>query len=195
MFGLRHLLLAGFAGLGLAACSQADLPPKRQPGLWEQQVNIGDLSRTTNVCIDDDTDKKVDWWGTQMNRGACKSHKITGRADGGWDFASVCDMGTNGTVATKGVVYGNFVQSFMVRGEQTTTGALLASSNGVRKVAINARYVDACPKPYQPGDMWVSGLKPKPDESTVKQVGPVPYNDNAVPIPEILTLKEAAQGK
>ncbi|MDP3855283.1 DUF3617 family protein [Phenylobacterium sp.] len=193
MSGLRCVLLAGLAGLGLAACTQNDVPPDRQPGLWEQNVEIGALTRVTNVCIDDDTDKKVDWWGTQMNRGSCKAHKITGREDGGWNFASTCDMGTNGTVTTKGVVYGDFVYRFMIRGTQTTTGALLPSANGVRKVAINAKYQDVCPKPYQPGDMWISGTKPKPDESTLKQVGPVPYNDNAETLPQIVTLREAVQ--
>lgn len=189
MFVLRHLLLAGLATAGLSACSPVDAPPNRQPGLLEQSVNVGVVSRVTNVCIDDKIDKTADWWGAQMNRGTCKRNRFQGREDGGWDFASTCDMGAGGTVVTTGVVYGDFVHRFLVRGTQTTSGALLKTDNGVRKVAIDSKYQEACPKPYQPGDMWIEGLKPKPDESTVKQVGPVDFNDNAVPIPQAMSAK------
>lgn len=191
MFGLRHLLLAGSVGIGLAACGSADIPPNRQPGLWEQNVRIGPLAKVTNVCLDDKVAKTADWWGVQMNRGTCKTHTFKGREDGGWDFTSTCDMGTNGVVVTKGVVYGDFIHRFMVRGTQTTTGALLKAANGTRPVAIDSKYQEACPTPYQPGDMWIEGLKPKPDESTLKQVGPVNFNDNAVPISQAMTLKKA----
>ena len=195
MFGLRHLLLAGFAVAGLAACSGADTPPNRQPGLWEQSVNVGALSKVTNICLDDRTAKTADWWGVQMNRGNCKTHTFKGREDGGWDFESACDMGTNGLVETKGVVYGDFIHRFMVRGTQTTTGALLKTANGTRAVAIDSKYQEACPVPYQPGDMWIEGLKPKPDESTLKQVGPVNFNDNAVPMSQVVTLKKPAKAQ
>ncbi|WP_309645973.1 DUF3617 family protein [Phenylobacterium sp.] len=193
MSGLRHLLLLGFATAGLAACGEADVPPDRQPGLWEQSVNVGAVSRVTNICLNDRVAKTADWWGAQMNRGNCKTNSFKGREDGGWDFESTCDMGTNGVVETKGVVYGDFVHRFMVRGTQTTTGALLKTANGVRKVSIDAKFQFECPQPYQPGDIWIEGYKPKPDESTVKQVGPVPFNDNAATIPQVVSLREAAQ--
>lgn len=193
MFGLRHLLLAGSVGIGLAACGSADIPPNRQPGLWEQSVRVGPLAKVTNVCLDDKVAKTADWWGVQMNRGTCKAHTFKGREDGGWDFTSTCDMGTNGVVVTKGVVYGDFIHRFMVRGTQTTTGALLKTANGTRAVTIDSKYQEACPVPYQPGDMWIEGLKPKPDESTLKQVGPVNFNDNAVPISQAMTAKKPAK--
>lgn len=191
MNALRPLLFAAIGGLALAACARVDAPPDRQPGLWEQQVAIGDVIRTINVCLDDDTDRKVDWWGTQMNRRNCEVHKVGGREDGGWNFRSICDMGANGKVTTTGVAYGDFVHRFLVRGGQSTSGAALADANRAVKVSIDAKYLEPCPTPYQPGDMWISGLKPKPDDSTVKQVGPVPYNDNATPMHQVFTIEEA----
>jgi hypothetical protein len=147
------------SGLPMAEAAKpgATTPPVRKPGLWEQRVSNSEMVQVSRVCIDAEVDKRLSWWGAQTTKGACEKNLVTGRAEGGWQFSSVCEMGSGGRTTTSGVVTGDFGSHYQVAAESSTTGAAAPQMNGPHKLTIDATWQGACPAGTKPGDMSLPG--------------------------------------
>lgn len=140
-----------------AAEAGATTPPVRKAGLWEQRVSNGDMVQVSRVCMDAAVDRRLSWWGAQTTKGACEKNLVTGRADGGWQFSSICDMGSGGRTTTSGVATGDFDSHYQVAAQSSTTGAAAPQMNGLHKLTIDAAYQGPCPAGMKPGDMSLPG--------------------------------------
>jgi uncharacterized protein DUF3617 len=170
---MRKSIWVGVAALlALGACNQkpdtpatageaAQVPemtaPARKPGLWEQRVSNGEVLQVSRICLDADVDKKISWWGTPATKDICQKNLVTHRPDGGWQFGSVCDMGTGGQVTAAGVASGDFSAHYQLAGQTSTKGAKASLMNGVRRLTIDAAWQGPCPAGMQPGDMTLPG--------------------------------------
>lgn len=172
----RRLVLCAAALLALAACSKegekapaapadaakpafepSQTPPKRKPGLWEQRVSNGDFVQVSRICLDDATDAKLSWWGTQATKDICEKNITSKTTDGGWRFSSVCDMGSGGKTTTSGVAKGDFDAHYQIEAESSTVGAAAPQMNGTRKMVIDAQWQGPCPADMKGGDMQLPG--------------------------------------
>ena len=132
-------------------------PPKRKPGLWEQRVSTGDLLQVSRICLDAATDAKISFWGSQATQDVCEKNVFSSRVAGGYQFSSVCDMGSGGKTTTSGVATGDFSARYLIQAESSTVGAAAPQMNGQRKVTVEAAWQGACPEGYRPGDMSLPG--------------------------------------
>ena len=166
------LILATAMVLGLSACNQkaeapaeaaagdfvpSQTPPKRKPGLWEQRVSTGDFVQVTRICLDETTDAKISFWGAQSTRDLCEKNIFSSRVAGGYQFSSVCDMGTGGKTTTSGVATGDFNSKYLIQAESSTVGAAAPQMNGLHKLTVEAAWQGACPAGFKPGDMSLPG--------------------------------------
>ncbi|WP_340647464.1 DUF3617 family protein [Phenylobacterium sp.] len=165
--------LAAVAVLGVSACNKpaektdgetaapaftpSQTPPKRKPGLWEQRVSTGDFVQVSRICLDEATDAKISFWGSQTTRDMCEKNVFSARVAGGYQFSSVCDMGSGGKTTTSGTATGDFNSKYLIQAESSTEGAAAPQMNGLHKVTIEAAWQGACPEGYKPGDMSLPG--------------------------------------
>lgn len=140
-----------------SAGEAAPAAPTRKPGLWEQRVSTEGMVQVSRICIDEALEKRIGWWGQQATAEACEKNQVTRRADGGWQFSSVCDMGTGGRTTTSGVATGDFDSRYLVEAESSTVGAEAPQMNGTRKVIIESAWQGPCPEGFKPGDMELPG--------------------------------------
>ncbi|MDP1616118.1 DUF3617 family protein [Phenylobacterium sp.] len=150
---------AGPAEPGSAASDQATAPaaPQRKPGLWEQRVSTEGMVQVSRICIDEALEQRLGWWGQQATTEGCEKNLVTRRADGGWQFSSVCDMGSGGKTTTSGVATGDFDTRYVVKAQSSTVGAEAPQMNGTREVNIESAWQGACPEGFRPGDMELPG--------------------------------------
>jgi hypothetical protein len=131
-------------------------PPPRKPGLWAQTVSMAQMTQTTKICLDADTDRKMAWWGSQAAKSTCPEQSITQRLGGGWDFHSVCKSEA-GTTVSSGTASGDFNSHYRVDMTSTTTGGPMPQANGEHKIAIEATWQGPCPAGMKAGDMEMPG--------------------------------------
>jgi len=150
---------AGPAEAGAPAGDQAAIPgpPKRKPGLWEQRVSTEGMVQVSRICIDEALEQRLGWWGQQATTESCEKNLVTRRSDGGWQFSSVCDMGTGGKTTTSGVATGDFDTRYVVQAQSSTVGAEAPQMNGTRDINIESAWQGACPEGFRPGDMELPG--------------------------------------
>ena len=167
------LMLTGAAVLALSACDKppektdaqaaapaftpSQTPPTRKPGLWEQRVSTGDFVQVSRICLDADTDSKISFWGSQATRDMCEKNVFSARVAGGYQFSSVCDMGSGGKTTTSGTATGDFNSKYVIQAESSTVGRAAPQMNGLHKVTVEAAWQGACPEGYKPGDMSLPG--------------------------------------
>lgn len=144
---------------GAVASDQATAPaaPKRKAGLWEQRVSTEGMVQVSRICIDEALEQRLGWWGQQATTEGCEKNLVTRRADGGWQFSSVCDMGSGGKTTTSGVATGDFDTRYVVKAQSSTVGAEAPQMNGTREVNIESAWQGACPEGFRPGDMELPG--------------------------------------
>jgi hypothetical protein len=164
MRGSRRLLaLMVLAGLG--ACHRHAHPPSAevatisvgggpQPaaGLWSQSVSDRNGVRTLKYCLDGPAASSLAAFGRQLN-GRCSRHDIARAADGTWRFATSCDMGTAGKVATEGVMRGDFRSHYFVEAESQTVQAADGAANGPGRVLADVQRLGDCPRDMRAGDV------------------------------------------
>lgn len=144
------------AAAGAAAGSAAPVgPPKRKPGLWAQTVSTRGMTQTSKICLDAATDAKLSAWGQAVGKGACSKNAFAA-VPGGWSFASQCDMGQMGKVATAGMASGDFNSRYVVKAKTVTTGASMPQANGTHEMELTATWEGPCPAGMRPGDMAMS---------------------------------------
>ncbi|MBP6547122.1 MAG: hypothetical protein KA220_10425, partial [Phenylobacterium sp.] len=95
------------------AFTPSQTPPARKPGLWEQRVSTGDFVQVSRICLDADTDAKISFWGSQATRDMCEKNVFSARVAGGYQFSSVCDMGSGGKTTTSGTATGDFNSKYL----------------------------------------------------------------------------------
>jgi len=135
----------------------AMVAPARRPGLWEQRVSNGDTLQVGRICLDPEVDRKLSWWGVQATADICARNLVTHRPDGRWQFSSVCDLGSGGTVTTSGIVSGDFTAHYQFRGQSSTVAAAVPHMNGVRPLTVDAAWLGPCPADMKPGDLSLPG--------------------------------------
>jgi hypothetical protein len=160
----RLLALAVVAALG--ACNRtaptkpsADIAtisvgggPQPAPGLWSQAVSDRNGVRTLRYCLDGPAAAALAAFDRQLN-GRCSRHDIARAADGTWRFATSCDMGAAGKVATEGVMRGDFHAHYFVEADSQTTGAADTAANGAGRVLADVQRLGDCPKDLMAGDV------------------------------------------
>lgn len=133
-------------------------PPSRKAGLWEQTMSSDRMNQTTRICLDDATEAKMKWWGSQARgKSDCLDQKITPHLGGGWDFHAVCNMGESGTITSDGQARGDFNSHYTVDVTSTTAGSPMAQANGLHKMKIDAVWKGACPAGWRGGDIELPG--------------------------------------
>ncbi len=145
------------AGAPAGDQAAAPAPPRRKPGLWEQRVSTEGMVQVSRICIDEALEKRLGWWGQQATTEGCEKNLVTRRTDGGWQFSSVCDMGTGGKTTTSGVATGDFDRRYVVQAQSSTVGAEAPQMNGTRDINIESAWQGACPEGFRPGDMELPG--------------------------------------
>jgi hypothetical protein len=140
------------------ASSEPLTPPARKAGLWEQTMSSDRINQTTRICLDDASEAKMKWWGSQMKgKTDCSEQKVSHHLGGGWDFHAVCAMGESGTITSDGQATGDFNSHYTVDITSTTSGSPMAQANGPHKMKIDASWKGACPTGWRGGDMEMPG--------------------------------------
>jgi hypothetical protein len=159
----RLLALAVLAALG--ACHRhahpqsaevATIPvgsgPQPAPGLWLQAVSDRKGVRTFRYCLDASAASALAAFDRQLN-GRCSRHDVAQAADGTWRFATNCDMGAGGKVATEGVVRGDFRTHYFVEAESQTIQSADRAADGPGRVLADVQRLGDCPKDMKAGDV------------------------------------------
>ena len=159
----RLLVLAVLAALG--ACHRhphavsADVAtisvasgPQPASGLWSQSVSDRNGVRTFRYCLDGPAAGALASFDRQLN-GRCSRHDLARAADGTWRFATSCDMGAAGKVATEGVMRGDFRTHYFVEAESQTIQAADAAADGPGRVLADVQRLGDCPKDMKAGDV------------------------------------------
>lgn len=141
----------------VAAAPAETAMPARKAGLWNQTIATGDMTQTMKLCLDVATAEKISAFGQQTSQDVCSEQQMTKRLDGGWDFASTCDMGPQGKIVSKGTATGDFTSKYQVKATSTTTGATMAQANGTHEMTMTAEWVGPCPAGMKPGDLELPG--------------------------------------
>lgn len=190
MSPLKIWLTASVAACALTACSKpaekaageakpasaaapADLTmPKRKAGLWEQTMEMASaaggpgMHQVSTLCVDPASEGEMAAMGLQMSKDIkCTEQRVT-RTATGMEFSSVCPMGDSGTVASKGVMTGDFNASYKMDMVSTTTGAASEHMNGERRMTMTAVWKGPCPPDMKPGDIRLSGVPGMPAGAT-----------------------------
>ncbi len=145
------------AGAPAGEQAAAPTPPRRKPGLWEQRVSTEGMVQVSRICIDEALEQRLSWWGQQATNEGCEKNLVTRRADGGWQFSSVCNMGSGGKTTTSGVATGDFDTRYVVQAQSSTVDAEAPQMNGTREINIESAWQGACPEGFRPGDMELPG--------------------------------------
>jgi len=126
--------------------------PQQAPGLWSQSVSDRHGVTTMRYCLDAAAAGALAAFNRQLN-GRCSRHDIAKAADGTWHFATSCDMGPGGKIATTGVMRGDFQAHYFVEAESQTVGAADSAANGPSRVLADVQRQGDCPKDMRPGDV------------------------------------------
>jgi hypothetical protein len=133
--------------------------PKRKPGLWKQTVSASGMVQVSRICLDKDAEARLAIWGAQTGEDICAEQEVRKEA-GGWAFNSRCDMGSGGTVVSRGTAKGDFDSNYTVQVQSTTSGASAPQMNGVHTASISSVWLGPCPAGMKPGDMELpNGMK------------------------------------
>lgn len=133
--------------------------PQRKPGLWSMTVRSDRTTQTSRICVDTASDKTLGIAGQPPGASPCRENRVTPRPGGGYDLATVCDLGDAGRVTTRGTITGDLTSRYQVEMQSTTRGAAAPQMNGARRVSIAARWQGPCPPSLQPGDIEVAGTR------------------------------------
>ena len=147
--------------------------PKRKAELWEQTMDAASISggqamhQVASVCVDPASEGEMAAMGLQMSKDMkCTEQRVT-RTATGMEFTSTCPMGDSGTVASKGVMTGDFNASYKMEMTSTTTGAAAEQMNGEHKMTLTAVWKGPCPADMKPGDIRLSGVPGMPAGATI----------------------------
>jgi hypothetical protein len=143
-----------------ASATAADTPfvaPKRRPGLWEQTISMAKMKQSTQLCVDENLEAKMGWWGQQAAKDMCSKTAFSRGLDGSVTFTSTCEMGGAGRTVSKGVATGDFSTAYKVEMQSTTTGATTPQMNGEHRTIIEAAWKGPCPAGMKGGDMVLPG--------------------------------------
>ncbi len=178
---MRTLVLIATSALILAGCGKAGgggkpaaavgaepaasgQPPARKAGLWEQTMTrdgapLGIVGRV-RVCVDRASEAKFSLFSGKMSRSACPRRAVVRAPDGGYVFASTCDMGEAGVTTSTGALSGNLATRYRVHAQSDTSGSSVPAMNGRHLTDIDATWLGPCPADMKPGDMVLAnGMK------------------------------------
>lgn len=134
----------------LATAASAQDFPARKPGLWEMVISSeGMPPKKARHCIDETTDKQMQAMGQSMMSDTCS--KSVWRKEGDKLINETeCKFG-DVDAFTRTVVSGDFHSSYRSEMESKYHPPLLGRTEG--KAVVEARWVSACPKGWNAGDM------------------------------------------
>jgi len=177
---MKRIALGAVALLAVAACGKKDAaapgegaktaeaaapagpmtPPARKAGLWEQKMQMAQMTQTSRICFNDEVNAKMSLWGQQAGKDMCSEQTVTPKLGGGWTFSSTCQMGAGGTIKSQGEASGDFNSHYTVKVKSTTTGASAPQMNGEHDMLLEATWKGPCPPDFKPGDMELgNGMK------------------------------------
>jgi hypothetical protein len=133
--------------------------PTRKAGLWEQSMNLGKMTQTMKMCIDEATEQKMKWYATESRAGAdnpCTEQSVKPKLGGGWTFHSVCKMGESGTIVSDGDATGDFGSHYTVKVTSVTTGSSMPQANGTHEMTMEGTWKGACPAGMKGGDIQLA---------------------------------------
>ena len=176
---MKHVLVCAAAVLALGACGKKGeagkavdanaaavpvaakapvsmTPPARKAGLWEQTISSGKMVQTSRICFSEELNKKMSLWGQQSGKTDCSEQSMT-PTPGGWAFKSTCNLGSSGTITSRGEVKGDFGSHYTVNMTSSTTGAAAPQMNGEHAMTLEGTWKGPCPADFKPGDMELPG--------------------------------------
>jgi hypothetical protein len=142
--------------------AQANGPPARRAGLWEQTM-VKDGKPLTmaaiRICVDSSTESRFAVFGEKAGKEACRRN-VRRDLDGAYAFTSICNMGQAGTVTSRGNASGDFSSRYRVHTDNTVTGSSIAPLNGHHVIDLDVRYAGPCPAGMSPGQVsMANGFK------------------------------------
>lgn len=144
------------AAASTAASTTAGPLPVRKSGLWEQTMTrdgaptrMGKMS----MCVDAATDAKASVFGQKLGEGMCQQKSVSRGLDGSYSFATTCDLGSGGSITSKGTASGDFSSGYHVHSESDVSGASFAPLNGHHVTDVIGVYKGACPAGMAAGDI------------------------------------------
>ena len=155
----------------LAGCGQKPAPvppagalPSSREGLWlvstMRDGRPAGLVGEVRACLDGDGRSRLGTLWGHAGKSMCEQRAETRDGDGVWHFASTCDLGPLGRVATQGELTGDLASRYRVYLRTDTTGAMSESMNGHHVVELEGHYLGACPAGLKTGDVMLgNGMK------------------------------------
>ncbi|MGI9169455.1 MAG: DUF3617 domain-containing protein [Caulobacteraceae bacterium] len=176
---MRTIIALAAGALTLTACEKARRPagehagraavksvaaPTRKAGLWEQSMTRDGrplaLVGRMRACVDAASEARLSLFGGKMSRTLCRRRSVSRSVDGVYAFASTCDMGEAGVIASEGVLTGDLSSRYRLHAQSNVTGSSLPSMNGRHTTDIEARYLGPCPPGMTAGDViMANGMK------------------------------------
>lgn len=152
-----ELLVVGVSLVLGATRVWAEVPPQRQPGLWEIVVQTkGEAERrTVKQCIDQATDAKLINMEGALNAGMqspCRRAELSKVSDG-FESLSDCVVGRT-RVLSKGLLKGDLAKVYA--GEISTSFDPPFLGIKDRQFQVKATWVGPCPADMKVGDMVIS---------------------------------------
>lgn len=165
-FAMRRLPFVALSLLLAAPALAQDKPapppemPARKAGLWEIKMTMegsGMPPRTSQQCIDAETDKLMNTFGGGMPQPMCSQQEVK-KMGTGIIVTSTCDMGGVKTTSV-GVITGDFESAYTVKVTSKRQGGVASPKAGPAetKMQLDAKWVSECKAGQKPGDMIMPG--------------------------------------
>ena len=151
------LMLLGCAPVAFA---QSGDYPKRKAGLWEMQMENGQMQgrqMTMLQCIDDKTDAEMQKRAMQGEARTNCTKASMKKTVTGYEVDSVCKH-ENTTVTSHGVMTGDFQSAYQVDMQSRFDPPMEGGMKEVRSM-MKVRFLGACTDGMKPGDVSMNGMK------------------------------------
>jgi hypothetical protein len=148
LFRASVWLLALVAAMG----AQADELPVRKAGLWEIKMS-GGAGASTRQCITSAVEKEM--WEMAISGGMDCSKMDIRKTASGYVIDAACKIGEMMSVTSRTEFTGDFNSAYTMK----QTGRVETKGHGPQdtSVAIQAKWLGACPPDWKPGDTELPG--------------------------------------
>ena len=126
--------------------------PQLGAGLWSQSVSDRHGVKTLRYCLDAASSGALAAFNRQLD-GRCSRRDMAMATGGIWRFATSCDMGAGGKVATQGVIRGDFRTHYFIEAESQTVGAADRGADGPNRMLADIQRLGDCPRDMKAGDV------------------------------------------
>jgi hypothetical protein len=138
--------------------------PTRRAGLWEQTLSRDGapiaVTGKMRVCLAPAAGGGLTALEGKAEKGPCAKPVIVHQPDGSLLVTSSCNLGQEGSIATRGIVSGDFNTHYRVQQETDIKGSDMPAMNGHHVVVMDLVWLGPCPPGMDTGDViMANGMK------------------------------------